>query len=273
MRYELLLRLLEIIFKVKIYPFFINHSCLSKTQFDGLCDEMRELAFLSFGDVPQYQCFLKDYSKLNNKLIVIHRGKDGDLDAFSSSIVIPSKSVSEFLHLGLFLVSPFKRHQYLQFKLGVTSIATYLFCRPLRYQYWVTNLSSVLGTLSIMDKMYHSIYPGLKKKQPDLEHLEISREFQSRVYEYCNIAKDSVFDCDNFVYLQANKQNCFLKKSYDKRFYGCNEKHNEFYKSLANLDQGDAIFQVGYATPPRVLLAIVAYFYRIGIKNIIFKTR
>ncbi|KTD59575.1 hypothetical protein Lsan_2166 [Legionella santicrucis] len=252
----------------------MNHV-LPPSEIDLLKQQIRELAILSFGKVPEYQCFSNKPSALKDKLIVTHRDKKGQLLAFSSSVIMPSTKVKSVLHLGLFLVSPSHRHKSLQFKLGVVSIIVYVLSSSLRYRYWITNVSSVIATLSTTDRMYCQVYPGFKKKSPDLIHIKIADEFQTGVRERCFIAQDSTFDKKKFIYSKANKSNCFLKKAKDKRYLGLNKTHNSFYQSLANFDEGDAILQIGYATHYRVGFALLAYGYRIIINqlNRYFKIR
>lgn len=258
--------LIEKIFNVKVYPCFMDATCLSADEFKRLNDEMRELAVQCFGSVPEYQCFKKD-AVLNDKLIIIHRNKDGKLIALSSSVIIKSDSVKEIFHLGIYLVSPFHRHHYLPLKLGLATVAAYMLCSPLRHRYWMTNLSSVLGVLAMVDKMYLDVYPSLKVSKPKAIHKIIANEFQNGVIERCYISKDSKFDDEKFIYRNANKKNCFLKKSNDKKFHSLNNKYNNFYMGLMDVDEGDAILQVGCATHFYLLKAIMAYIYRIVIRD------
>lgn len=258
---------LENFFGVTIYPCFINLNCLPQDKFYELCSEMRGLAKESFNCIPEYQCLKEDYAQLKDKLLIIHRNSKGELDAFSSSVVLKSDSVQEIFHLGLFIVSPQERHHHLQFKLGISSIVAYLAYRPFRYRYWITNVSSVLCTIATVDRMYLGTYPGLKKNKPDLTHITIAKEFQDGVVDRCCISKNSIFDSEKFIFRKANESNCFYKKADDKQYHGLKEQYNNYYKSLLNLDEGDAILQVGYATHFRVLLAILVYMYKIHLPN------
>lgn len=261
------IRFVEKMFGVTIYPCFMKKNCLSQDEFHKLCAEMRGLAKESFDYIPDYQCLREDYSELDDKLLIIHRNKKGELDGFSSSIVLNTNSVGQVFHLGLFLVSPGARHQHLQFKLGLASIIAYMLCKPFKYHYWFTNLSSVLGTLATVDSMYVNVYPGLKTKKLLPEHLAIAKEFQTGVESRCHISKDSVFDSEKFIYRKANSDTCFLKKASDKKFHGLKEHYNNYYNSILNLDEGDALLQVGYMTPTRALAILFIYVNKVYIQK------
>jgi hypothetical protein len=266
---------LEKIFNVKIYPCYKNPACISPKEFESLNQEMRELAKQTFGTIPEYQCFLNDYSTLKDKLLIIHRNNEGVLDGISSSVVVRTqdKKVKEFLHLGILIVSPSERHKHIQFKLGICSAAAYCWNNPLKKRYWITNLSSVLGTLSIVDKMFLGVYPGLKQSLPSEDHLIIAQHFQNGVAERCYINPGSLFDHEQFLYKKANDNNCFLKKSTDKQYHSLNSKHNDFYSQIADFDNGDAILQVGYFNHFRFSLVMLAYVYRILVRDTLMHTK
>lgn len=266
---KITLKFLEAFFDIKIYPCYKEKTYLSEAQFVSLNQEIRALAQHAFGMIPEYQCFLKDYDALKDKLLIIHRNKEGKLDGFSSSVIlqVPGEKNKEIMHLGIYIVSPEARHQHIQFKLGLAATGAFMALNPLRSHYWVTNLSSVLGTLAIVDKMYFDVYPGLKKAAPDETQKEIAAQFQIGVVNRCYINPNSEFDSQKFVYRKANKSNCFLKKKSDARFHSLNNRANLFYSQIADLDKGDAILQVCKCNHFYFYMALLAYFYRVTLRD------
>lgn len=269
---KITLKFLEAFFDIQIYPCYKDNTCLSKEQFTSLNQEIRALAQRTFGMIPEYQCFLKDYDAIKDKLLVVHRNKEGKLDGFSSSVILKSPDKNcDIMHLGIYIVSPEARHQHIQFKLGLAATGAFMALNHLKSHYWFTNLSSVLGTLAIVDKMYFDVYPGLKKSTPDKIQVQIAKQFQNDVVSRCYINPNSQFDSQQFVYRNANVTNCFLKKKSDTQFHSLNNRANLFYSQIADLDKGDAILQVCKCNHFYFYLALIAYFYRVTLRD--FKMR
>ncbi|MCW8471344.1 hypothetical protein OQJ19_11875 [Fluoribacter gormanii] len=261
------------ILNVDAYPLAKTNKCLSQEEFSILNSEIRNLALKSLGSVPEYQVFVNDYSLQQDKIIVTHRNKKGELNGVASAVIVKSDNVDDYLHYGIFLVDPASRHQHIQFKLGVSIMFNYMKLYPNKEKLWITNVSSVLGTLAVIDKMFLDVYPGMKLKTPRQEHAKICKDFIKGAYERCYLNPKSNFDQDEYVFKEANLNNCFKKKASNKQFNSLSNSHNKFYSNLMNQDQGDAVLQIGYITKKRIYMTVLFYLYRAYIRNLFVSRR
>jgi len=270
------LKAIENLLSVSIYPVYFQQECINKEKRDMMRDEMRTLASLSLGSIPEYQCFEKKDTSFKDKLIVLHRNKEGRLDGMSSAVILchDDHQVGNVMHLGVYVVRPDARHRNIQFKLGLASLAAFMACvPPEKRRCWITNLSSVLGTLAVVDKMFIDVFPGMKQKQPGEIHKLIADRFCQHLAETCSISERCVFNGNKFVYEGANKENCFMKASIDKRFHSLSHKHNAFYQEIADLNNGDEVLQIGWIDERRIYLGFLAYLYRVYLRRVFLKAK
>lgn len=272
MRFKLYF-IIEKLLQVKIYPCFRDLSVLPEQEFLLLCDEMRELTNSAIGSIPEYQCLLKHYQTMQDKLLVVHRNKNNEVDAFVSAVVFKSKYVGEVYHYGLAVVSHEQRHKSLPFRLAFASGLTFLLLQPLKLKYWMTSLSSALSLLSTIARTNSQVFPSPYCERPQKLHLLIAKEFNENVVSRCYISKNSVFDENTFIYRGANADNCFKKESPEKQSFSVNETLNNYYLSKMNSDNGDAILQIGYVTYGTLIANFFAFMYRIIIRKNIRKLK
>lgn len=220
----------------------------------GLVEELRDVAATCFDSVPLYQCLTGERAELARNVITLARTPDGQLDGFSSAVLVDVDGVGQVLHIGLTAVRPTTRGHGLTHKLMSKLIWRYmLHHRHLRGS-WFTNVSCVLNTLGQFALNFERVYPAPDGPAASSEiHRRIARTVDEQYRKPIYISEGSRFEWETFVFRECSKTTVFRKSADDQRYHHRDQRINNFYLKLLNFEDGDELLQVGYLSVPAYL--------------------
>jgi hypothetical protein len=211
-----------------------------------LSAELREVASTCFDPMPVYQCLTGTREELSRNVITVARDVSGQMEAFSSTVLLEVEGVGTVLHLGLTCVRPTARSQGLTHRLLLRLLFRYLLHRGLLRGTWVTNVSCVLNTLGSVGMFFEDVYPSSAgPAAPSRTHRLIAQAVDTHYREPIYISRESEFDWETFVFRRCSRTTVFRKRADDTRFHHREPDINAFYSRLLNFEDGDELLQVG----------------------------
>jgi len=177
-----------------------------------LVAELRALASLSLDPVPDYQCFSRSSSALDDKIVITaHRKGErddrekGQLVAFTSAVMLQIEDLdAEVFHTGLTIVHPSIRRQGLLVQLFMRLlIHINSDCSP-EQRIWITSLAEIPNSLVHVATFMAEVFPSPSVQEPSETHLLIARAVNKVHRKKMLIAPGAVFNEENFVFRGSN---------------------------------------------------------------------
>lgn len=213
---------------------------------ERLVEQMRQVAGTCFTEVPHYQVLSGDKSALDRAVIAVARSPEGQMVAFCSAQLLEVPGRDVVVHFGLTCVRPEVRGTGLTHALLSKLLTHWIFLhRPLRGS-WFSNVACVLSSLGNVALHFDDVYPSpFSEEGPSAIHLGIAQAISSQHRVTVHLRQDSTFDPRRFVFEGGNKETIFEKKADDDAYHHRRRELTQWYQGLADLNQGDAVLQVG----------------------------
>lgn len=222
----------------------------SDEKIQEITTQMRGVVTNAVGELPLYQCLTGERKYFANVYLALSYNSQGQLVGFCSSPLFKIRKKFKVLHMGLTCVDPKYQGLGLTHKLGKKVILSYYMRNSLLFKpIWVSNLAAVLSSLGNFGKYFEEVYPSPKVKKPTKKHQEIAFTIAEKYRDMMYIDEHIAFDKECFNFRKSTRENMFYKNTDQKQYFHRNNKFNEFYLSIMNLDDGDEILQIGKCNP------------------------
>ena len=229
-----------------------------------LLKELRSVARECFGEIPEYQCLLKDGSGLADKVIAVARDQHGELLGFSSAARLSVPEVGDVLHLGLTCVSQQARGLGLTHTLSARLLTRVLLTRSPLKRLWISNVACVLSSLGNVARHFEEVYPSPYFRAPSVTHVLIAESISRHHRALIAIEPEATFDREAFVFRGSVQGTMFMKSPQDTRYFHRDLNLTQYYLDLMNLNHGDEACQVGWIS----LHSIFTYQLRRSLKSL-----
>ena len=204
---------------------------------------LREVAETCFTEIPIYQAL--DYNFDFSKSVITTIEDQGRVVGFSSGLELLDEATRPFLHLGLTCVHENYRGRRLTHKLAGNLTIRYLLKTNPFGKIRFTNVACVLSSLGNIAKNFENVFPSPTVLQPDKEALKMARAVEKEYRSWIHLPYESDFSYDSFVFKES-ALDMFHKSTTDTEYYHREEKYNDYYTSIMNIDEGDEVLQTGY---------------------------
>ena len=212
----------------------------------ALVADLRDVAASCFDPVPDYQVVGNDPDALDRAVLALAHAPDGSLVGFTSALVFETDSHGPILHLGLTCVRPDARGGGLTHRLLSTLVVRWVLMNRPFGGAWCTNVASVISSLGNVALHFEDVHPSpYRETAPSDGHRAVARALASQHRARVHLRDDAPFDPARFVFVGGNAGTSFAKASTDAQYHHRDPELTRWYASLADLDAGDAVLQVG----------------------------
>lgn len=212
----------------------------------SLVDELRDVAAACFDHVPHYQALSGRAEDLACAELALARRADGRLVGFCAARVLEVQGVGKVLHLGLTCVHPSARGLGLTHRLLSRLVTRHLLRHAPLSGFWFSSTASVLSSLGNIAKHFDDVYPSpYRPGAPSAQHTAIATAISRTHRAAMHLPAATPFDAAAFVFRGANAGTLFEKAADDARYHHRDAALTAWYATIADLDAGDAVLQVG----------------------------
>ncbi len=236
-------------YQILHYPGLYMNNAEIEILVQNICD----VASTTFNPIPQYQAMRGNREDLSDKIIAL--AWDGSILAgFASTVELYIPTVGNILHLGLTVVRPEYRSNGLTHFLIQKAVTSYIIKKAFFFdKLWITNCAAVLSSLVNVALHFEHVYPSPKEVNYSPQHTIIAETINALHRDKLYINPNSTFDVKNHIFRGSVKGTAFQKDANDTAFYHRNHIYNDYYKNLMDINNGDEILQVGYASVPAAI--------------------
>ncbi|KAL3424994.1 hypothetical protein PVAG01_04275 [Phlyctema vagabunda] len=212
--------------------------------------ELRGIAKICLGSVPEYQCLSNSRAAFDNNILIIAREKQSNKAvAFTSGLLLEiDDTIGTIFHTGLSCVLPEAQRQGLSHVL-FGEVALRLFT-AYPNGIWFTNLACLPSSLGNISLAAHNMFPSPRMTAPTDTHLRIARAISTSHRADMLISEKATLDPTTFVFHNSNPQDSpFCKTPGDPKIQHRQPRFNDFYNQLLGETPGNEVLQVGFCNP------------------------
>ncbi len=232
---------------------------MNNQEFTSIVQDIQEIAYSCFDQLPSYQAMTGTRQALSDKLISLAWDENNQPLGFCSMVFLPVRDLGNVLHLGLTCVRPEARGSRLTHALVKTALTNYLLKQNPFGKIWVSNCAAVLSSLGNVAMHFENVYPSpFFRGRPGKTHLKIARTINENFRNKMYVLPDAVLDEEKFIFRGSVKDTVFHKDEGDFKYYHRKKYLNRFYADMMDFSQGDEILQIGYFR----LVSVLKYYFR-----------